>query len=278
MVTLEELRKKHQELLDKENNGGKQQGGVSDYANFKNPSNLIRILPGKEDALDFFAEGKIHKFKDAEGKWQTYKCRKTHNEKCPICDLYFDLWKMHKNLGLEKGVKSKYGNLATQIKQKTRYYVKAVIRELQGKADEKGVPLDPVKYVVMSEDLFNRVMAAITNPDLADEDDPDNTTMLSLDRGNDFDVKITKKGEFNSFDSSEPKIKKTKAGTKDEIAAWMESKLDPKLLIELEDYEAGKRIAEQLLVSLSDTGSKPQVDSDEDASDDDAQFKSSLKA
>lgn len=272
MVTLEELRAKYKEIVD-DNNSGNQKGKMSDYATFKPaPSdNQIRILPGKEDALDFYAQSHIHKYKDVDGKWKTYHCRKTHGEDCPMCNLMFQLWDMHKGLDLPRGTRSKFGNLATQIKPKARFYVRAVVRDLVGTEDDNGNPVDPVKYIVMSDELFGRVMAAITNEDLCDEDDPENTTILSLERGNDFVVKITKKGEYNSFAESEPRIKKTKAGTDQEIATWMDSPLDPKSLIKLSDYEEGIKITQNLLASLdntetSSTTSSPKSD-DEDNTD-----------
>jgi len=212
MVTLAELRAKHQEIIENSNKSGGN-NFTSDFANFKNTNNLIRILPGKEDPLDFFVESHLHKYQDAEGKWKNYTCRKSHQEACPMCDLIFDLWGLHRNLNLPKGQRSKYGTLATKIKARPRFYVKAVVRELVGTEDANGNPVDPVKFVAMSEQLFNKVMQAITDEDLQDESDPDNTTIISLERGNDFDYTITKKGDYNNFDDSKAKIKKTKAGT-----------------------------------------------------------------
>ena len=278
MVTLAELREKHKKLLeDKESpNSGDRK---SDFVTLNQGSNLIRILPGKEDALQFFVQVAMHKYQDQEGKWKTYQCRRTHNEKCPMCDLYFDLWKMHKELNLGKDSsgknnKSKFGDLATKIRAKDRFFIKAVIRDLQAKGE------DAVKYIAMSSEPFNILMAALTDPEMVDDSDPDNTTILSLDRGNDFDLKITQKGEYPSFSESKAKVKKSKAGTPQEILAWMESPLDLNSLVKLSDYDEGKKVVETLMATVqqvaktSDEVNPPFKTEEED----DARFKQGLKA
>jgi len=251
MVTLEELRAKHKQIIENSTPGGSKT--VSAFASFSPaPSkNMIRILPGKEDALDFYRTSHLHKYKNAEGKWMSYHCREAQGGSCPMCDLMYDLWKMHRDLRLPKGKKSVYGDLATQIKPRPRYYVKAVIRDLEGTKDENGNLVDPVKFVAMSDELFDRVISAVTNPELMDEDDPENTTILSLTSGNDFCVELSKKGDYNSFVNSTARIKKTKAGSQQDIAAWMESPLNLDELIQLSDYEDGKKIAESLLASIT---------------------------
>jgi hypothetical protein len=277
MTTLAELRERHKKLVEESNKKGTKTDGGNDFAQLQQGDNWVRILPGKEDPLEFYAETALHKFQDAEGKWRNYQCRKPHGEECPICEFYFDLWKRHKALNLPKidgkSAKSKFGDLATKIKAKPRYYIKAVIRSLQEK-DES-----PVKYIACSDELFNRIMAAMTNVDLVDDDNPDNTTIISLDRGNDFNIKITKKGEFNSFVESEPKIKKSKAGNPQEMLAWMESPLDIRSLVKVSDYEEGRKIAQILDASLNNVSNKPNSETgNESDEDNDKKFNKELKA
>jgi hypothetical protein len=186
---------------------------------------------------------------------------------------------MHKELNLGKdsegkNKKSKFGDLATKIKGKDRFFVKAVIRDLQAKNE------DAVKFIAMSPEPFNIFMAALTDPDTVDDSDPDNTTILSLDRGNDFDLKITQKGEFASFAESKVKTKKSKAGTPQEILSWMESPLDLNSLVKLSDYDEGKKIAETLLASVTqvvktDKDQNPPFKTEEE---DDERFQKGLKA
>ena len=248
--TVAELREMHKKLMQDDNPRSTQSTGRNDWANFDEGDNAIRFLPGKEDPLEFFTEGSVHKYQDSNGMWRNYKCRKTQGEKCPVCDFYFDLWRRHKDLNLGKdatgkNVTSKYGDLAVKLKAKPRFYAIAVVRSLQ----EAGE--DPVKYVAMSKQLFDRVMHAVVDEDFQDEDDPDNTTIISIERGNDFNVRITKQGKWPSFVESSAKYKKTRAGTPAEVAEWMDNSLDLNSLVEIDSYEKGKEIIMNLEASLN---------------------------
>ena len=259
--TLAELREMHKSMMSENKPAATGGGGKSDWATFEDGDNLIRFLPGKEDPLDFFAEGSVHKYQDDQGMWRNYKCRKTQGEKCPVCDYYFDLWKRHKELNLGKdangrNITSKYGDLAVKIKPKARYYSIAVIRALE----EAGE--DPVKYVAMSQQLFDRVMHAMVNDDYQDEDDPDNTTIISLERGNDFNVKITRQGQFPSFVESSAKYKKSRAGTPAQVAEWMDNELNLQSLVEIDSYEKGKELVMGFEASLNPV--KIETTSDEE--------------
>lgn len=247
--TLAELREMHKQAMqeDKEQPNN---NGTSTWASFKDGDNIVRFLPGKENPFEFFVEGSVHKYQDSDGMWRNYKCRKPQGEKCPVCDFYFDLWKRHKELNLGKdsegrNVRSKYGDLATKIKAKPRFYAIGVVRALE----EAGE--DPVKYIAMSKQLFDRVMQSMFDEDFQDEDDPENTTIISIERGNDFNVRITKQGQWNSFIESGPKYKKTRAGTPAQVAEWMENELNLQSLVEIDSYEKGKEVVMSLEASLN---------------------------
>lgn len=275
MTTLAELRAKHQKLIDEQNNKRTSDEKFTEYAKFEEggKSNLIRILPGKENPLDFFVEVQNHYVATPDGKKVHYQCRKPHGEECPICELYFSLWKRHKELNLPKGTKSKFGDLATGLKPKSRFYMRAVIRALQ--ATEES----PVKYVVASPELFDIIMSAVTNPEYQDDNDPENTTIVSLDRGNDFDVVITKKDKYNSFVKSTSKIKKTKAGTPKEMQEWMDSPLDISTLVKISDYEEGKKLAQvvESTLNIVKTESTSTEEPPFDTDDSDEKFKQEMR-
>ena len=248
--TLAELREMHNKMIQEKESVGQKGSGLSDWIELNEGSNNVRFLPGKDDPMEFFLEGSVHKYKDEKGHTKNYKCRRTQGEKCPLCDLYYDLWERHRDLGLGKqpdgkNVPSKFGDMASKIRAKARYYSIVVSRTLQ----EKGE--DPVKYLAMSEQLFSRVMGAMVSDDFVDESDPDNTTIISLDKGNDFDVRLTKQGQWPSFVESAPKFKKSNAGTPAEIAEWMENTLDLKSLVEIGTYEVGKEIVMNIEASLN---------------------------
>lgn len=270
-MSLAELRAKHQKMLEEKDN--KKSEGGSDFITFDQGSNVIRFLPGKDEPFEFFAESVVHKYpveEDGKIKYLKYRCRRHAGEKCPVCDLYWDLWKMHKELNLPKGQKSKYGDLATKIKQKSLFYAVAVSRKLQ----EAGE--NPVKIAAMGKQLFDVVMGELVNPEnLADDKngDPDEDShMLSLDNGLDFDVIVTKNGEFNNFQTSKAKRKHTKAGTPLEVAEWMEHQIDLSKFSEVDSYEDGKKIVDNLLASLS-TSKVDSVKPSKDDSDDDGEEK-----
>jgi len=241
--TLAELRELHKNM----NTETKKSTGSSN--GFWSPSegdNLVRFLPGKDDPLDFFVEASLHAHQDDQGKWNYYKCRKTEQERCPVCDFYYDLWKRHNAMGMGRDDDSKYNAMARMIKPRPRFYSTAVIRKLQEEGDDS-----PVKILSMSKQLFDRVMAAMISEDFQDEDDPDNSTIISLERGNDFNIRMTKQGQWPSYVESSAKYKKTRAGTPSEVAEWMENELDIKSLGGIDSYEQGKELVMTLEASLN---------------------------
>lgn len=261
--SLADLRKQYQ-AMNEGNTTPQKKGGSSDFekswlkwnspdAEGDSVSNLIRFLPGKDDPMDFFVEGQFHRYEiPSEPYARNYKCRRTEGEKCPVCDFYFDLWKRHKALGLPAGEKSAFGNLAAKIKQKPKFFAVAVSRELQAAGEY------PVRQVGMSKTLFDRVMKYMLDEEFMDDDNPDGSTIISLERGNDFDLCVTKKGSWNNFDNSAAKYKKTKAGTDAEIAEWMDHDFDLTEHVGIDTYEKGVEIVQALEATL------PSVNGEDD--------------
>ena len=281
-TSLAELRARHASNLaaQESNKGGSK--GKSDYASFIKGSNLVRFLPGADNPLDFYQTAHLHKYRDAEGNFKSYRCRKDSEEgNCPVCDLFWDLWKRHKALNLGKDEngrirKSNFGNMATLIKAKPRFFAKAVIRQIQEDQPDES----PVKFVAMSQQLFDRAMEAILDEDYQDEADPENTTILSIERGNDFDIKLTDQGEFVSFSDSKAKVKKTRAGTPAEVAEWMDAPLDLSTLTKPGTYDEAREIVQMLESSLNTVGtdSKPSEASTDSDSESEDKFNEELKA
>lgn len=244
-MNLDEIRKLHEQLKndsEKKTSGG---DGDNNFLKLESGKNYLRILPGKEEDTQFYSKVVKHNFQNEEGKWQSYICRKTENESCPLCDFYFDLWKEHKALDLPKvdgkQTKSKFGNLATQIKGKPRYYMNVVDRRAQeAKVD------NPVKIFVAAEKLFTDIIGAVVDPDFIDDGD---NTILSLESGNDVTVDMGKNGDFNTFDLK-VRPKKCAAGAKAEMARWMEQQHDLTNLTKIGDYDDGKKIVENLRAGL----------------------------
>jgi gp32 DNA binding protein like len=274
-MNLNELRKKHEELLQ----GGQQKsssgGKLENYLKVEPGKNIIRILPWKDDSKQFFSEAVIHRYESEDGRIQNYYCRKTQQESCPMCDFYFDLWKMHKELGLPPKTKSKFGDLATKIKGTPRYYLNVV--------DRRHLETNPedvtgaVKILSTGQKVFKKIMDGIFNSDYMDENDPDNTTVLSLKKGNDFVLELGKSGEFNNYDQSTFRIKKTPAGNDREIRAWMESMHDIHALIKIGDYDDGKKIVDALRISVDGVRGPQKNSSDDDDDLGEKKFNKELK-
>jgi len=260
-MNLNELRKKHEELLKGKTPGSGGEGGEK-YLKVEPGKNTIRILPWKDDSKPFYAEAIIHRYTDEEGKLKNYFCRKIQNESCPVCDFYFELWKMHKELGLAPKTKSKFGDLATKIKGTPRYYMNVVDRRhLENKPEDLG---GAIKILSTGQKVFKKVLDGLFNPDMVDESDPENTNVISLKKGNDFVLELGKSGEFNNYDQSTFRIKKTAAGSDREIRVWMEVLHDIHGAIQVGEYDEGKRLVEALRLSLDTTKGISQPSKDDD--------------
>lgn len=266
-------------LAEKENKGKGGEDFLANYIKLEPGTNLVRILPGKTDELPFYAEASVHKYKDAEDKWHNYYCPKTESKACPFCDLVQDLWSTHKSLKLPFKEKSKYGDLATKLKAKSRYYMNVIDRRVQELiAKDKTSKDSPVKILAMGKDLFEIIVAALVDPEYQVEGEEQDTTILSLTKGNDFQVNITKQGEYNSFSTSKPRIKKSPAGSKQEIDTWMGSLHDIHALGKVGDYEEGKKIAMTLRASLDTISEAPKKSEGSDDGDTSEQkFKDNMK-
>ena len=226
-IDLDALRAKHAEL-----SGEKKAGGNSDFLSsfmqLQEGTNAIRILPGKDEDTLFYAKTKIHRVPDGQGGVKNVHCRKIHGEPCPLCDAYYGLWKEP----------NKDEDLARQIKPRARYYMNTVDRET-----------GDVKILSIGVILFKKVIAA-----MLDEDFGDITDLLT---GNDFKIVKTMEGQWPKYDQSAPRPKSSEAGSKAEVAAWMDSLHDIHALVKLEDYEDVKTAAMALLPSHEGSSQNP---------------------
>ena len=216
-IDLNALREKYNKMSQPN-----QQSGNSDFlkkfVQLVEGTNTIRILPWKDDNKEFYAETKIHRVKDSEGNTKNHHCRKIHGEACPLCDLYYGLWKT--------GSKDDE-DLARQIKPRSRYYMNVVDRES-----------GDVKILSIGIILFKKIVGAMLDEDFGD--------ITDLDAGHDFKIIKTMEGQWPKYDQSQPRPKSEPAGSKGEVASWMESLHDIHALVPLEEYEDFKRVAESL--------------------------------
>jgi len=220
-IDLDALRAKHAEL-SKTTQGG---GGSSDYLQIKEGTNLVRILPAKDDETEFYAETKLHRIVGSDGMAKNYHCRKMHGEACPLCDTYFGLWKTDQDSDKD---------LARQIKPRARYYMNILDRDS-----------GEVKILSVGVILFKKIVAAMLDEDFGD--------ITDLQDGFDFKIIKTMEGQWPKYDQSQPRPKSEPTGSDAEIAAYMDSLHDVHGLVKLEDYDDVKTAAMNVVAENSDS-------------------------
>ena len=213
-INLDKLREKHLEM----NKSGIQRNFMDSFLALKEGSQYIRILPWRDEDKEFYAETKIHRVKLADVNPKNFHCRKIHGEKCPLCDLYYSLWKT--------GVKDDE-DLARKIKPRARYYMNVIDRET-GK----------VKILSVGIMLFQKILNTILDEDYGDITDVKN--------GHDFKIIKIMEGQFPKYDQSQARPKPSEAGSKAEVAEWMDSLHDVHGLVKLEEYDDVVNITEEI--------------------------------
>lgn len=247
-VDLEALRKKHLENKNK-NTGGSGEFGDS-FLQLEEGTTLIRILPSKDDEVEFYAETAIHYIEDAEGNKKSYQCRATQNEACPLCEAKNQLWKIHNQKGYKGRQKSKWGNKAAQISGKTRYYLN-VLAVNSDDRDESEVKILPCGKIIFED----KIVATMLDEDFGD--------ITDLKTGHDFKIIKRIEGIWPKYDQSGPRPKPSKAGSDAAIAKWMDSLHDIHALVKLEDYDELKTVADTVMAEMTQEEEKQEDASDE---------------
>jgi hypothetical protein len=227
-IDLNALRAKHAELSNPSGNANSD--FLSKFIQLQEGMNTVRILPGKDEDTMFYAETKIHRVPSGDGQVKNVHCRKIHGEPCPLCDSYYALWKEP----------NKDEDLARQIKPRSRYYLNVVDRET-----------GDVKILSIGVILFKKIIAAMLDEDFGD--------ITDLGSGNDFKIVKIMEGQWPKYDQSQPRPKSSEAGSKAEVAAWMDSLHDIHALVKLEDYEDVKNSAQGLVPSYEGSSQNPST-------------------
>jgi len=235
-IDLDKIREIHNSL---QNQGSADGSFINNFFQVVEGTNTVRVLPPKEEGQDFYSMTKLHRVRDTEGRMKSFHCRRTQGESCPLCDLYFGLWKTGK---------TEDQDLARQIKARDRYYMNIVDRETT-----------KVKILSVGVILFKKIVATIMDADYGD--------ITDLEKGHDFKIIMYKEGQWPKYEQSAPRPKPSPAGSSAEIATWMDELHDLSSLVKLEDYEELKVIAESLAVqgtisSVSREEASPVSDDD----------------
>ena len=249
-IDLNALRQKHQQLTNPT------QSGNTDFLNkfyqVKEGEAYLRILPEQEGSgKTFYAETKIHRVPTGEdNSVKNYHCRKVHGEKCPLCDLYYSLWKT--------GSKEDE-DLARQIKPRARYYLNVFDRASEG-----------VKIFSIGVILFQKIVETMMDPDYADLFEKSDDGILDPEIGHDFKLHMKKEGGWPKYDQSMFRPKATSLGGKKLIGEVMSSLHDVHGLVKVEEYDAIKEAAQELRPGLGvKERSLPKSETSDEVSDDD---------
>jgi len=119
-IDLEALRLKHEQLSNPATATQSNADFLKKFYQIPEGTNAVRVLPWKDEEREFYAETKIHRIPQGEGNVKNVHCRKIHGEPCPLCDLYYGLWKTGRK---------EDEDLARQIKPRARYYMNILDRE-----------------------------------------------------------------------------------------------------------------------------------------------------
>jgi len=229
-INLEALRAKHEQLNNPQS--GNNTDFLKKFYQIPEGSNPVRILPWKDDEKEFYAETKIHRVTGPDGNVKNIHCRKIHGESCPMCDLYYALWKTGRQ---------EDEDLARKIKPRARYYMNVLDRE--------G---GEVKILSIGVILFKKIIGAMLDEDFGDITDPE--------AGHDFKIVKIMEGQWPKYDQSQPRPKSEPLGTKKEVAAYMEQLHGIHDLVKLEEYEDVKQYSDNLLASNQGSSNTPQTE------------------
>ena len=240
MVNLDQLRQKYDQI-----NRTKSDNDNSDFLKkflmMKEGTTVVRILPDKEEDREFYAETAIHRI---DGR--NHHCPKVKGDDCPLCDLSYKLW----NTKTDENQ-----SLARQIKATKRFYLNAVERDT-----------GDIKILSMGVKLFSKILDCFFDEDYGD--------ITNTDGGHDFKIVKDTQGQWTNYDKSAPKPKKTPAGSKQEIAQWMDELHDIHGLVKVASYEDLKSMALSIIGEESSTSTKEKTSED---SDNDGDYLSHLK-
>lgn len=238
-IDINALRKKYEEMAPKK--AGDNSEFLKNFAQLSNGVNKVRILPPKEEGDSFFAATSIHRI-GSKDNIRNVHCLKVHGKNCPICDVYFDLWKKHKASGAARDAKTKWSELARSIRATPRFYLNVLVRSTnEVKILSCGQKLQD-KIILGMIGVTDEKSGELLKEGLGDVTDPKEG----------YDLIVMKKdvGGYPNYDDSTFSPKPSKLGTDAEIAKYMDELHDIKSLVKLEDYDKVKEIANDILVSI----------------------------
>lgn len=202
------------------------------YLNIKlNETVEFRILPLSDDVADYLVETGKH-YVDDDTK---VNCPRVDGGKCPICDVYFDVWKSINEIGDERNNESPLTlellALAKASKMTSRYYYNVLDRR-DGK----------VKILTQGYKVYAKILDGQFNQDWGNGE----VSVADPKNGWDFALTLKKVKDYNNYDTSTFRVKSTVLGTDAEIKQYMDERHDLTEFAQLPEYGELKLIAENL--------------------------------
>lgn len=152
-------------------------------------SATIRFLPDNntQNPLVFMFEKLTHQVEGADGKPVTVPClRMYHEDNCPVCKKSSEFYKA-------EGKESKNGK-ALYVKR--AYLTQAiVVKDPLPYKDGETPAAGQLRIVSISPSIYQKIQAAIVDDDLRNSPE-------DYEKGTDFMIKKTKKGEYANYDNS----------------------------------------------------------------------------
>lgn len=220
-IDLEALRKTHEKLIKKQ--GGNNEDFLAKFLQIPDGETFIRILPWMNEDQQFYAETSLHRIPNGDGdQTRNYHCPRVLGDPCPICEVYFGLWKTGKK---------EDEALARLIKPRPRYYLNVLDRATE-----------TVKILSVGSILFQKITSTILDPDYGDITDPKN--------GHDFKIVKYQEGGWPKYDQSAPRPKSTPLAKNDNaIAGILEGMHEIHKLVTIEDNETLKKVAQAVAIN-----------------------------
>jgi hypothetical protein len=243
-IDLNKLRKEYEEL---NSTGSTKSNDQNDYYKVEEGTHYVRILPWKNDEQEFYASTKLHYVPtepvfdpNAKVKVKPVHCRRVHGEECPMCELYYDLWKEDRGYGSDL-----HKMYARKIKPNERFYMNIFDRDT-----------DAVKILSMGKNLFNQIVGVILDPDFGEQ-------FIDLEKGNDFKLNMYI-DSWPKYDRSGPRPKSEPVGDGQLIAAIPEMLHDIHAISKLEDYDEVKQLRDNIISFMSGSNAAAEDDDRDD--------------
>ena len=245
-MNINEKLKKMKAKLEKIQNPSQGGGGDSKYIQLTEGKNQVRVLPYESEQPSteglFYVETATHQITE-NGQTKYVHCPRAvdKDKKCPICERYWELWKIAEKFGSEEIKK-----LARSLKPRARYYANVIDR---GDGE--------VKILSHGMKLNEQFMEAFLDEEVGDFTD--------LKTGRDWDIikKIVDK-KFPNYDSSKPKMKATEIPA-EEAKVYLEKMHKLEDCVKYLDEEELQRLGDIAFLQVDELLPKSKDEDEEEA-------------